>query len=91
MSWLQLYVTLWFPFVNQRQQDLMPPIKHILYPTSFCLQVIDDFMDIHGAKWRAVTADSTEATALLEPALVKYQVRIADRHTALTPRAHGIS
>ena len=39
------------------------------------LQVIDDFMAIHGAKWRAVTADSTEATAMLEPALVKYQVR----------------
>lgn len=32
-------------------------------------------MAIHGAKWRAVTADSTEATAMLEPALVKYQVR----------------
>ena len=37
-------------------------------------QVIDDFLVIHGDKWRATSADSTEATGLLEPALTKYQV-----------------
>lgn len=44
-------------------------------------QVLDDFMQIHGAKWRAVTADSTEATAMLEPALAKYQVSTAFAHS----------
>lgn len=39
-----------------------------------CYQVIDDFVAIHGRKWRAITADSTAAAALLEPALVEYQV-----------------
>jgi len=37
-------------------------------------QVIDDFVVIHGDKWRATTADCAEATGLLEPALTKYQV-----------------
>lgn len=47
------------------------------YPvrSAFCVvnKVLDDFLQIHGAKWRAITADSTEATAMLEPALAKYQ------------------
>jgi len=39
-------------------------------------QVIDDFVAIHGDKWRTTTADCAEATGLLEPALTKYQVPI---------------
>jgi synaptobrevin family protein YKT6 len=47
------------------------------YPvrSAFCVvnKVLDDFMAIHGTKWRAATTDSTEAAAMLEPALEKYQ------------------
>ena len=50
------------------------------YPvrSAFCVasKVLDDFMAIHGTKWRAATADSTEANAMLEPALAKYQVLV---------------
>lgn len=48
------------------------------YPvrSAFCVvnKVIDDFVAIHGTKWRAATADSSEAEAMLQPALEKYQV-----------------
>lgn len=39
------------------------------------LQVLDDYLAIHGDRWRQVTEDNAEATALLEPALAKYQAR----------------
>ncbi len=50
------------------------------YPvrSAFCVvnKAIDDFIAIHGTKWRAATTDSSEAEAMLQPALEKYQVRV---------------
>lgn len=44
------------------------------------LQVLDDYLAIHGDRWRQVTEDSAEAAALLEPALAKYQVADLTMH-----------
>mmetsp|Transcript_13016 Transcript_13016/g.41107 ORF Transcript_13016/g.41107 Transcript_13016/m.41107 type:complete len:202 (+) Transcript_13016:19-624(+) len=49
------------------------------YParSAFCVvnKVLDDFVEKHGASWKTITADCEMGNELLEPALVKYQVR----------------
>lgn len=53
------------------------------YPAraGFCVvnAVIDDFTLQAGDAWRGATADTADAVALLEPALLKFQVRGAGR------------
>ena len=51
------------------------PVMHMT-PSVHAVQVLDDYVAIHGDRWRQVTEDSADATALLEPALAKYQARM---------------
>lgn len=39
-------------------------------------QVLDDQVEKFGGSWQSVTTDTEESPQVLEPALVKYQVRV---------------
>ena len=62
------------PLWLERVSELILVSNVLFYSSNCAAQVVDDFLAIHGDKWRSVTADSTEAAGLLEPALAKYQV-----------------
>ena len=42
-------------------------------------KVLDDYADHSRNAWRAATEDSSDALVVLDPAIVKYQVRRAPR------------
>ena len=60
------------------QQRLLNPIMQE-YPTtaafSIITKVLDEFIAQEGEAWQKVEVDATTANAILEPALIKYQVK----------------
>lgn len=65
------------PIVGDWQHIRSLAALHVLRTTTagHALQVLDDYLAIHGDRWRQVTEDNADAVALLEPALAKYQAR----------------